>query len=149
MSQSPDEMRAAIATAARKVKLVPVEVPEWGMTVYIRPMSAGERDRWEAESLERADKRKESIKVALESARAWFLSKCLADADGNLLYGPETYKELDAHDYRVIDRLNEVARKINGLSEADIEELEKNSAGAPAAGSSSDSASPSAPPSES
>ena len=127
--------------AANDAQPVPVEVPEWGGTVYVRPMSAGERDRWEGELMERTEKRKEGIVKATENLRAVFLSKCLCDSDGKLLFGPEDIEALAGRSYRAVDRAFEKAQTINGLSEADVEELEKNSAGGRRAASSSSSAS--------
>ena len=127
--------------AVQDVNPVAVEVPEWGGTVYVRPMSAGERDRWEGELLERGEKRKESIKAATENLRAVFLAKCLCDDAGVLLFGPDDIEALAGKSYRAVDRAFEAAQTINGLSEADVEELEKNSAGGPDAASSSGSAS--------
>ncbi len=127
--------------AVKDVEPVPVEVPEWGGTVYVRPMSAGQRDRWEGELLDRSEKRKESIAAATENLRAGFLSKCLCDEHGEILFGPDDIDVLGAKNYRPIDRLFEVAQSINGLSDSDVEELEKNSAGGRRAASSSGSAS--------
>ena len=127
--------------AAQDVEPVPVEVPEWGGTVYVRPMSAGERDRWEGELLERGEKRKESIAASVENLRAVFLAKCLCDETGKLLFGPEDIEALSAKSYKALDRAYEAAQSINGLSESDVKELEKNSGGGRRAASSSGSAS--------
>jgi len=35
--------------AANDTKLVPVEIPEWGGTVYVRPMTGAERDSYDME----------------------------------------------------------------------------------------------------
>ena len=127
--------------AANDAAPVPVEVPEWGGTVYVRPMSAGERDRWEGEILERTEKRKESIVKATENMRAEFLSKCLCDQTGELLFGQEDMEALAGRSYLAIDRAYEVAQSVNGLTDADVAELEKNFAGDRGAASSSGSAS--------
>ena len=129
--------------AVQDVQPVPVEVLEWGGTVYVRPMSAGERDRWEGELLERGEKRKESIAKATENLRAVFLAKCLCDDTGVLLFGPEDIVALATKSYRAMDRAYEAAQSLNGLSAADVDELEKNSSGGRRAASSSGSASPS------
>lgn len=127
--------------AIQDVQPVPVEVPEWGGTVYVRPMSAGARDRWEGDLIERGEKRKESIAKATENLRAVFLSKCLCDESGVLLFGPEDIAALSGKSYRAVDRAYEAAQSLNGLSESDVADLEKNSAGGRRAASSSGSAS--------
>ncbi len=130
--------------AVQDVQPVAVEIPEWGGTVYVRPMSAGERDRWEGDLLERSEKRKEGVAKAVENLRAVFLSKCLCDQDGKLLFGPDDIEALSGKSYRAVDRAYEAAQSLNGLSEADVAELEKNSAGGRRDASSSGSASRSA-----
>ena len=137
-----EELRAAIL-AVKDVEPVPIDVPEWklGEPVYVRPMSAGQRDRWEGELLERTERRKESIAAAVEDLRAVFLAKCLCDENGVLVFGPDDIEALGAKSYRAIDRAYDKAQTINGLSEADVQELEKNSAGGRRAASSSGSAS--------
>ncbi len=129
--------------AAKDAVPVAVEVPEWGGTVYVRPMSAGERDRWEGELLDRSEKRKESISAATENLRAAFLAKCLCDENGEMLFGQDddALNALAAKNYKAMDRAFDVAQRINGMSDADIGELEKNSAGGRRAASSSGSAS--------
>ena len=127
--------------AAQDAEPVAVEVPEWGGTVYVRPMSAGSRDRWEGDLLDRAEKRKQSITAAVENLRAVFLSKCLCDQDGGLLFGSDDIEALAAKSYRAVDRAYDKAQTINGLTEADVQELEKNSGGGRRAASSSGSAS--------
>ena len=127
--------------SAQDVKPVSVKVPEWGGTVYVRPMSAGDRDRWEGDLLDRAEKRKESITAATENLRSVFLAKCLCDEAGELLFGAEDVKALARKNYKPIDRVYEVAQTLNGLSDADVEELEKNSGGGRRAASSSGSVS--------
>ena len=127
--------------AAKDAAPVPVEVPEWGGTVYVRPMSAGDRDDWESELITRVEKRKESLREANKNLRAVFLAMCLCDDAGQLLFGPDDIEALSAKSYRAVDRAYDKAQTINGLSEADVAELEKNSAGAPDAASSSGSAS--------
>ena len=127
--------------AIQDVKPVPVPVPEWGGTVYVRPMSAGQRDRWEGELLDRTEKRKDGIAAAVENMRAQFLAHCLCDENGVILFGPDDIEALSGKSYRAMDLLYEKAQTINGLSEADITELEKNSGGGRRAASSSVSAS--------
>ena len=122
-----EELRAAIL-AVKDVEPVPIDVPEWklGEPVYVRPMSGGGRDRWEGELLERAENRKESIAASVENLRAVFLAKCLCDESGKLIFGPEDIEALSAKSYRAMDRAYDVAQSINGLSEADVAELEKS-----------------------
>ena len=75
MAMNAEQLRAAIL-AVNDVEPVPIDVPEWklGEPVFLRPMTAGGRDRWEGELLERTDKRKQSIQEAVEDLRAVFLT---------------------------------------------------------------------------
>lgn len=102
-----------------------VRVPEWGGEVYVRCMAAGDRDLWEGELIQRSAKRQESIKESVKNLRAVFLAKCICDADGKLLFGPDDIEALSAKSYQAIDRVYEVAQTVNGLTDADVAELEE------------------------
>lgn len=136
--------------AARDGMIEPVPVPEWGdEPVYLRVMSACERDHFEADILRRREVGKEDVGAMIDGVRTMLLARCLCDSDGVLLFDDESLSILAGKSSDVIDRLNEIAKRMNKFDEKDVEELVGNSEGAPAGASTSDSALPSAPHSES
>lgn len=114
--------------AADDKPLERVEVPEWGGHVFVRTMSAGERDAYEAElyDLSQGGKKKDA-KSMMDNARARLLVRTLVDEKGERLFEDSDIKDLGGKSGLVVDRIFTVARKVNGLTEADVDELVGNS----------------------
>ncbi len=122
--------RAAII-AVNDLKREEVEVPEWGGTVIVRELTAKERDTFFEWVRKKGDDAFPEFRV-----RAVRLS--LIDEQGDHLFMAEDEPELARKSTAVIDRLFEVASKLSGLQQKDVEEIGKNSPATPAGGSSSD-----------
>jgi hypothetical protein len=110
-----DELRAKILEANdRPNKALPI--PEWGCTVYIRTMSAGERDRYEAAHLANP----------YVDARARLAAETVCDELGVKLFSAEDVAALSQKSCKALDRIFAVAMAQNGVTKADIDELKKN-----------------------
>ncbi len=99
---------------------VKVKIPEWGGDAYLRVMGGAERDQWELIA-EAGIKKKTHANI-----RASLLVATLCDKDGKRLFGNGQSDALGKKSSIVIDRLFDVAQKLNKLKESDIDELEKN-----------------------
>jgi len=108
-----------------KTELVPV--PEWGGDVYVRGLTAGERDKWEA-SLYSTQKRGNSCEVIAhrDNIRAKFVAASVVDEKGKLIFTTGDIDALTKKSAAPMDRLFAVAQKLSGMSNEDVEELEKN-----------------------
>lgn len=107
--------------------------PVTGATVYVRSMTSDERDEWEAGQYQLNGA---NIVANRKQVRARLILRCLCDADGKRVFGDNDLSMIGGLDARLTDPLYEAAYKINRLSKADVEELEKNSGGGPTAVSS-------------
>lgn len=93
-----------------------VDVPEWGGTVYVRVMTGGERDAFEGKFTR--DKH--------NNLRA-FLAVCtVCDANGVSLFKSEDVAALGEKSSAALDRVFDVALRLNRLRASDVAELEKN-----------------------
>ena len=108
--------RNAILGAA-DLPVRPVEVPEWGGQVFVRMLTAGERDAWEASVMASSDK----------DVRARLAAVCLCDEAGNRLFELEDVILLTRKSGRAMDRIFAAAVKHNAMSREDLAELKKNS----------------------
>jgi hypothetical protein len=97
-----------------------VKVPEWGGDIYIRTMTGSERDVHDV----LIHKRKAAD--ILTAVRATTIAFTACDEAGNLLFTPEDIPALMAKSGAALDRLWDVARRLNKVTEADIEEMKKN-----------------------
>jgi hypothetical protein len=103
-----------------------VDVPEWGGTVLVRGMNGTERDRFESAML--ADNMKGLSKdKALENYRARLAAATMVDADGKRLFRSDAEtKRLGTKSAQALTRVVEVASKLSGLTDSDLEELTGN-----------------------
>lgn len=97
-----------------------VDVPEWPCkVVYVRTMGGDDRDAFEVEALQR--------KGDLRNLRARFAARCVVDESGNRVFTDEQIVRLGAKSAKVLDRICNVAKRLNAFSDADERELAKNS----------------------
>ena len=108
----------ALLDEAPRLPVQAVPVPELNGRVHVREMTVGERDEYEARVV---DARQENRPSGL--VRAALLVRVLCDADGQCLFAADQTEALGA---RVGDRLFEVACRLNGIGQKQVEEREKN-----------------------
>lgn len=101
-----------------------VEVPEWGGAVIVRGMNGRERDSFEASMIKGKGK---SANVNLENLRAKLVSKCIVDEAGKRLFSDDDIPALAAKSAAALNRVYEVAQRLSGVTEDDVDELVKNS----------------------
>lgn len=97
-----------------------VHVPEWGGDVYVRGMTGAERDKFEASLL---TGKTNSKTMNLINVRAKMASLTICDESGGLLFSEADVKELSKKSAAALQRIFEIAQRLSGLGEADIEEL--------------------------
>ncbi len=113
--------------------VVLVDVPEWGGQVFVRQISGTERDEFEARQQWRnrqcacADDTEEAAVDRLNNFRARVAALTLADSKGKALFTEEQVEALGEKNGAALDRVFDVACRMNGLYQADIEDLVKNS----------------------
>lgn len=110
------EQILAASDLAREV----VEVPEWGGEVYVRVLTGVERDQFEASCAD--------DEQGTRNFRARLCALCMVGEDGNRLFEFGEAQQLGAKSGQALDRVFDVARRLNGMSKDAIEEQEKNSA---------------------
>ena len=99
-----------------------VDVPEWGGSVIIRTMTAGERDLFERDMLAA----RKSGAVLPANIRASVVARCLVDESGHRLFTDEDITDLAEKSAAAMDRVFAAAQKLNALSDEDVDELSKN-----------------------
>jgi hypothetical protein len=100
-----------------------VPCPEWGGAVWVRTMTAAERDEWEASRLHGEGRRRD---VSLENMRASLVAACAVDEHGNRLFDDADVEALGAKSARALDRLFQVAQRLNGVTAEDLDEITKH-----------------------
>lgn len=100
-----------------------VEVPEWGGDVLMRGLTAAERDAFEQSVIEMQGK---SAKVKMQNLRAKLVALSIVDEDGNRLFTQADAEALGKKSGAVMSRLFEVAQRLSGMGDKDVEELVGN-----------------------
>jgi len=100
------------------------EVAAWGGTVRVRSLSGKERDDYERQCIEFKGKGKTDIKSNMR-ARLVCLAAC--DNSGKRLFTDDQMIMLGAKSAAELDKVFAVAQQLSGITDADVEELEKNS----------------------
>ena len=109
-----------------------VDVPEWGGTVRIATMSGEDRDRWELSMMQADDSSERGFKLNFDAySRVRLVAMCLVDDNFNRIFvTKEQIEKLSQKSGKVMDLLYDVAQRVNGITESDIDDLEKNSVSA-------------------
>ena len=107
--------------SAHDLKKIKIEVPEWGGAVYIKTITARERDQFE-DTIYRSKK-----KIDISNVRAHLASLVLVDEKGANLFSADDINHLGRKSATAMDRVFSAGCKLNGMTPKDIEELEKNS----------------------
>jgi hypothetical protein len=111
-----------------------VNVPEWGGAVHVRSLTGAERDDFEASMFEGQGKK---ARMNSKNLRARLVALCVVDADGERIFADGDVEALGRKSAAALDRVFSAAQRLNGFTQADIEELEGNSETAPSDASTS------------
>ena len=93
-----------------------VEVKQWGGSVTVRGMNAGERDRFE----------EQIRKHGMNNLRGLMASMVIVDEEGKRIFTDKEIEKLSAKSAEALDTIVEVASRLSGLMDADVEILEGN-----------------------
>ena len=122
-----------------------VAVPEWGGSVLVRGLTGRERDLFEVSMAKREGKQ---MVPDVNNVRAKLVAWCCVDDDGEFVFDQAGDVEaLGEKSGAALNRVYEVAARLSGLSDEDVEEMVKDLKENPFGGSASSSPSISASPS--
>lgn len=102
--------------AAPAPEVVPVDLPALGGRVFVRELTAGERDRFETEHARSQN----------SDFRAKLMAACVCDESGKRLFTDADAKKLANLPASHVEGLVRKIIEVNALSDQDVEDLEKN-----------------------
>jgi len=124
----------ALAAAAGKLPVERVDLPEIGGHVYVRGMSGVERDAWERSLVVGKGRRRD---YNLDNVRARLAARCICDETGVRQFADDDADTLGKIRVDCLNRIFEVAQRLSGVSDQDVDELGKGSELEAGSGSSS------------
>jgi hypothetical protein len=101
-----------------------VSVPEWGGEVFVQGLTAKDRDEFEASCLVRNGKKRD---FTMQNIRAKLVCRCIVDEQGQPMFSVEDIHQLSQKSAAAMTRVFQVAQRLSGLGDDDLEELTKNS----------------------
>ena len=99
-----------------------VDIPEWGVTLFVRSMSGRDRDLFESQMLDLSGQGKR-----MDNFRARLAVFCTVDEDGKRVFKDGDIATLGQKSGRALDRIFDKASKLNKMTEEDIAEEKKPS----------------------
>lgn len=109
---------------AQDIQQETINVPEWGTSVIVRGMTAGERDDFEASWF--TDGPSGKAMRNLVNVRARMCVRCIVDEQGNRVFSDSDADALGKKSGKAMDRVYSSASRLSGLGAKDVEELAKN-----------------------
>jgi len=106
--------------AANDIESEVVQVPEWGGEVVVQGITLAEKDIW-------TDSIMNDGKANMDGASARLCILSMRGEDNELLFGLEDVDELQKKSASAMDRVFQVAQRLSGIGQEDIEETVKNS----------------------
>lgn len=100
-----------------------VPVPEWGGEILVRGLTGAERDAFEQSIVEQRGK---STRINLRNLRAKLVAMTVVDEQGNRLFSDDEAEALGRKSAAALNRVFEVAQRLSGLRQEDVEELAGN-----------------------
>ena len=107
---------------AQDIQREEVEVPEWGGTVYVKALTADERDKLESAMVEWGrDGKPRSMKI--EGFRLRLAAMSICDEDGGRLFGDNEVTKLGKKSSAALERVLRVAERLSSITQSEVEEL--------------------------
>lgn len=105
---------------AQDVTIEQVEVPEWGGFVFVRSLSAKDRDTLESSMVQQKGKTRT---VTLDDFSAKLFVATVCDQEGNLLFSESDVPSLSRKSAAAVRRVLEVAQRLSGMNAEDVNKM--------------------------
>lgn len=103
-----------------------VEVPEWGGAVFVRTLTGKERDAFEKSLVTGKGKQ---MQLTLSNVRGRLAVQAIVDEEGQRIFSDADADALGDKSALALERIFEVAMRLAGLKEEDVDELMGESEG--------------------
>lgn len=123
-TDSPTKRRLTGADIRKKNDIVTENVDVWDGFVTMKALTAKERDSFESAVLVKKGKSREFSNANI---RAKLVVRCAVDEFGHRVWADEDAEWLGDKSAPEVDKMYAVAARLSGITEADADELEKNS----------------------
>lgn len=109
---------------AKDIQTEEVQVPEWKGSVLVRGLTGIERDQWQSTIVQSTGR---TTKVRMEQATARLVQLSIVDKEGKRLFNDNDIMALNSKSAAALNRIYDVACRLSGLTNEEVEEMAKNS----------------------
>jgi hypothetical protein len=102
------------------IKSEVVQVPEWNGEVLVQGLTLADKDKW-------TDAIVVDGKASMEGATGSLCALCMRNEDGSRLFESSDIPALQQKSAQALDRVFQVAQRLSGIGQDEIEETVKNS----------------------
>jgi len=102
------------------LKLTEVQIPEWGGSVFVKPLTSKQKDQYEASLI---DKKGNPV---YKNIRARLAVMCVVSDKGEQLFTDVDIEALGNKSGAALSRIFNVVLEKNNITEEDLGDLEKN-----------------------
>jgi len=105
---------------AKDIESEVVKVPEWNGEVMVYGLTLAEKDIW-------TDSIIVDGKATMDGATTRLCALCIRDEKGKAIFTSHDITALSAKSAKALDRIFQVAQRLSGIGQEEIEETVKNS----------------------
>lgn len=104
------------------------EVEAFGGTVLVKGLSGEDRDKFESSMYEIKNfgSKNQTAEYRQDNLRARLVAYSVIDEDGNRLFQDSEISEIGKLPAKELDKVFEVAQRLSGISDEDVEDMTKN-----------------------
>lgn len=112
---------------SQDIKVERVDVPEWGGYVFVKGMTASERDQFETIIANRSNELGGEGRTVMDNFRAALAAFTIVDKNGERLFDLDDVEALNQKSAAALQRIYEKSKTLSRIGNDDVEELTKNS----------------------
>lgn len=101
-----------------------VDVPEWGGEVLVRGLTGAERDAFEGDMVRpNGNTLTLDLEGAMQNVRARLVARTIVDENGKRQFSDDDIAALGRKSAKALQRVFEVAQRLSGMTNKDVQEL--------------------------
>ena len=104
-----------------------VEIPEWNGSVIVRGLTGSGRGIFQNSIMsQNGNVNSKNVMVDMKEAEMRLVAYCVVDENGKRLFAEKDIAELGKKSGSAINRISEVAMRLSGFTQEDLQELTEN-----------------------
>ena len=103
-----------------------VQIPEWNGSVMVRGLTGSGRGKFQNSIMSQNGKADSKMTIDMKEAEMRLVAECTVDEKGEQLFTLKDIVELGKKSGSAINRISDVAMRLSGFTQDDLQELTEN-----------------------